>query len=192
MDDYCVYRLKVTLKGIRPPIWRRLAVPGEISLRRLHQTLQTAFGWQDYHLHEFIIDGTVYGLPDREAEMMGFRKVRDDRRVKLKAVVSVRDKFLYRYDLGDNWEHEIQVEDIELGQKQERPVCLGGRRAAPPEDCGGLSGYTDLLDALGDPEHPEHESYVEWLGGVFDPEAFDLAAVNQRLAEIRVAPRSSR
>jgi hypothetical protein len=175
-----VYQLKVTLKGVRPPIWRRLLVPGNVTLARLHRILQVAMGWEDYHLYRFEVGGASFGEPDPEFD----DDMRSARRVHLKEVApAAGSRLLYEYDFGDGWEHRIVVEKILPPQRGVHlPVCLAGKRACPPEDCGGVWGYADLLAALADPAHPEHEAMLRWVGGPFDPEAFDLEAVNEALA----------
>jgi hypothetical protein len=173
-----VYQLKVTLKYLKPPIWRRVQVLSDTTLFRLHQILQTVMGWTNSHLHQFIIRGAYYSLPDPE-----FGTAQDERRVRLGEVVSApKRRFTYEYDFGDSWLHEILVEKIaspEPGVKY--PVCLAGQRSCPPEDCGGVWGYREFLKAIQDPAHPEHESMLEWIGGSFDPEAFDVDAINRQL-----------
>jgi hypothetical protein len=178
-----VYQLKVTLKGTKPPIWRRIQVTGDTSLLKLHQILQIAMGWYDSHLHQFIVWGTYYGIPDPDFPY----EIKSETRAKLSQVVAQeKDKFTYEYDFGDSWEHEIVVEKIlqpETGTHY--PVCLAGKRACPPEDCGGVWGYADLLEAIRDPEHPEHDEWCEWVGDEFDPNEFDLEEVNHELKMLR-------
>ena len=171
-----IYQLKITLRGIKPPIWRRIAVAGDIKLDKLHKVLQLSMGWYDYHLHEFRIHGICYAVPHAEANPND----RNERRVPLNTVIhNVGERFDYTYDFGDSWEHSILVEKIEPPQPDIRyPVCLGGKRACPPEDCGS---YENFLAALNDPNHEEHEEFVEWIGGSFDPEEFDIEKVNKSL-----------
>ena len=178
-----VYQLKVTLKGIRPAIWRRVQVPGTIRLGDLHQVIQTVFGWTDSHLHQFFIDRTSYGQPEDFDQ-----DVRDEAEVTVFEAVGAHVKrFSYIYDFGDAWGHEIVVEKIISGNSGSGPpLCLSGRRHRPPEDCGGPPGDAEFLRAIRDPRHPEHETMLEWVGGAFDPEAFDIAAVNRALAGLRV------
>lgn len=181
-----IYRLKVSIKNIRPPVWRRIEVPADVTLAGLHDVLQTAFGWTDSHLHQFDVGGALVGRHDPDDRDWG-PPVRDERRVRLRDVVGARVKrFLYEYDFGDGWEHEVTVEGIlpaEPGVSY--PRCTAGRRACPPEDCGGPWGYAELLAAVGDPDHPEHREMREWLDEGFDPDAFDLDAVNASLAPWR-------
>jgi hypothetical protein len=173
-----IYQLKITLKDIRPPIWRRVQVK-DCTLARLHDVIQTCLGWEGYHLHAFEIGGEQYGEPDPD----GMMEYRDERRVKLGQVVAAGvKKFTYTYDFGDNWEHVIQVEKTLAGEPGVRyPRCVAGKRAGPPEDCGGPWGYGDFLEAVQNSDHPEHEEMLEWVGGEFDPEAFDAEAVNEEL-----------
>jgi hypothetical protein len=179
-----MYQMKITLKGIRPPIWRRVRVPGTIRLADLHHVIQTVFGWTDTHLHQFGIGGTSYGQPDDFDQV-----VADENAVTLAQVAGSRTKhFEYVYDFGDNWEHEVVVEKIIGGDSgSERPLCMGGKRHRPPEDCGGRWGYQRFLETIRDPGHPEHRMMLESVGGSFDPEAFDLAAVNRDLGALSLA-----
>lgn len=178
-----VYELKVTLRGSKPPIWRRIQVRSDTTLPRLHHILQAAMGWSDYHLHLFNIEGDDYSEPDPEYgdDMLNERSVR------LGAFVQGPGfKFIYEYDFCDSWRHDVLVEKILLPEAAAQyPVCLAGKRACPPEDCGGIGGYAYFLDAIRDPQHEEHDELLEWIGGSFDPEAFDLDEVNLRLSSIR-------
>jgi hypothetical protein len=182
-DSGAIYQIKVTLKGSSPPIWRRLEVSDQTTLAKLHIILQKAMGWDDSHLHQFIVGKTYYGEPSDE---MGF-KTYDERRFKLAQLpLREKSKFLYEYDFGDSWEHEILIEKILPADGEKKlPVCLKGKGACPPEDIGGIWGYYEFLEAIGDPEHPEHEDMKEWFEGDFDPAAFDLEKVNSYLAKIR-------
>jgi len=173
-----VHQLKVTLEGTKPPVWRRVVVPSDITFARLHDVLQAAFGWWNSHLHEFEIDGVRYGSDDGEG--WGDRPL-DERRHRLGDVAGEGATFGYVYDFGDNWQHRMVVERVVPAERGARyPACTAGRRACPPEDCGGVWGYADFVDAIRDPEHSEHESMLEWVGGTFDPEAFDTAEFADR------------
>ncbi len=174
-----IYQIKVTLKNSKPPIWRRLLVPSNITLARLHDIIQVAMGWQDYHLHQFTIGGVYYGEPEPD---MDWVEVRDERRFHLNQL-SPGAKFVYEYDFGDGWEHVVLIEKALPPDPERRyPVCIKGRRACPPEDVGGIWGYEEFLKAIQDPKHEEHEEYLEWVGGEFDPERFDLEEVNAALS----------
>jgi hypothetical protein len=174
-----VYQIKVTLKHSKPPIWRRIQVQGDTKLSKLHLILQTAMGWWNAHLHQFIIGNTYYGEPHPD---YGF-EMRDERKVKLNQIAPrEKSKFIYEYDFGDSWEHELLVEKILPPEEGVfYPRCIKGKRACPPEDIGGVWGYDDFLETIKDPNHPEHEDMLEWIGGEFDPEEFDLDEVNEAL-----------
>ncbi|WP_281900658.1 plasmid pRiA4b ORF-3 family protein [Phytohabitans aurantiacus] len=180
-----IYQIKVTLSGARPPIWRRLEVPGDISLPVLHDVLQIAFDWDDSHMHVFDTPYGQFGTPDVE---LGHQA---ESRVTLEQVApGAGSEITYTYDFGDNWEHEILVE--KLGEPKRGavyPRCTGGRRAAPPDDCGGVWGYEGLMEALADPTHDDHETAMEWMGfddpADFDPARFDAAKVTSALTEQR-------
>jgi Plasmid pRiA4b ORF-3-like protein len=176
------YQLKVTLKDIKPPIWRRLLV-SDCSLTRLHEVLQVAMGWENYHLYSFEVGGTSYTDPRGAADL----DMEDAGRAKLSEVLlKEKAKLRYTYDFGDNWEHEVVVEKIlPPGEGPKNPGCLDGKRACPPEDVGGPWGYQDFLEAISDPGHEQHEELMEWSGGDFDPEAFDLQAVNKGLRRLK-------
>jgi len=172
-----VYELKLSLACTALPVWRIVHVPSAFTLHKLHTVIQAAMGWEDYHLYRFAIDDTEYGEPD-PYEMLS---TRDSRRVWLGGEVKPGDTFTYEYDFGDSWSHEVRLVAIEPRERGTKyPQCIGGERACPPEDCGGTHGYFELLEALHDPAHPEHESYCVWVGGAFDPEAFDLRQANVR------------
>lgn len=177
-----VHKIKIILRDSRPPIWRRLEVPSDITLRELHDVIQAAFGWEDYHMWAFETGRDRYGIADRD---LGIRSAAS-RRLSQVAPHS-GDRLRYTYDFGDNWEHDILVEDVTAPKAGTAyPRCLTGRRACPPEDCGGIWGYDYLIEILADPGHEEHEDRLEWLGlgsaGQFDPAAFDAAEVNSALS----------
>jgi hypothetical protein len=184
-----LYLLRVQLAEIEPPIWRRVAVPGRRTLHDLHGILQAAMPWQDYHLYQFEIGATRYEDPnpdDRDPSIPDPRAFTLDQ---LKLVQG--SQFQYTYDFGDDWLHNITVEGVvPLPRDFLIPVCLGGARACPPEDCGGVGGYEELIAALRRPQSAAAREYREWLGGVYDPEELDLAAINVRLGHR--APRGSR
>jgi hypothetical protein len=174
-----VYQLKITLKDCKPPIWRRVEVADNITLAQLHAIIQVAMGWTDSHLHMFSLGRTSYGVPDPNYD----EDVLDEQRYKLKQLLSEpKQKLSYEYDFGDSWTHEVLLEQVlppEPGATY--PRCTAGKRACPPEDCGGAWRYADFVQIIADPEHPEHEELLEWVGGEFDPEQFDLAEANAAL-----------
>jgi hypothetical protein len=175
-------QLRISLMELTPTIWRRLLVPGQIKLSKLHAIFQAAMGWGDYHLHYFEIAGQRYGLPDPDWEIEDI----DEDTVVFSDLVEGRTRFFYEYDFGDSWRHEVVVESIEpVPLILKFATCIDGQRACPPEDCGGTHGYRDFLDAISDPDHEEHDDYVGWIGHPFDPDAFDLAATNAALQRVR-------
>ena len=210
-----VFHLRITLNGTKPPIWRRVAVASDITLGQLHEVIQIVMGWTNSHLHQFMLKDTSLKqgpeaiarltAEDRRDEIFtASRGIRvfvpcgpecggldldgEDEDVFTLAVVcpKAKSKLTYQYDFGDGWEHIIEVQKIvEATEGIEYPVCLAGKKACPPEDCGGVWGYYDFLEAVADPKHEQHEDMLEWLGGPFDPEAFDLDEVNRMLAEWR-------
>ena len=176
-----IYQIKVTLDDTHPPIWRRILVPAHTTLLKLHDILQIVMGWEDYHLHMFTIEGSIYGDPtdDEYGDLGTVNEVN----YKLNQVIYQQGQRLsYEYDFGDSWDHTLLVEKILLPQEGIRyPLCLKGKRACPPEDVGGGWGYENFLEAIRNPDHDEHEEYLTWVGEEFDPEAFNLEEVNTRL-----------
>ena len=178
-----IYQLKVTLNGLKPPVWRRVLVPSNISLSKLHLVLQISMGWTNSHLHQFILNGVFYGIKDDD---FGFdMEIEDEEKYKLSQLLkSEKDALVYEYDFGDGWEHKVLLEKIlPFDKSNQSPLCIKGKRACPPEDCGGVWGYQELLETLSNPDDSEYESMLEWLGGDFDPEAIDIEEINKMLAE---------
>ncbi len=175
-----VYILRITIEAVEPPVWRRVQVPGSITLERLHTVIQKAMGWRDAHLHEFEVGGRRYGQPEPDEPDY---KVEPEWKLTLRGAAPTEGaRFRYVYDLGDGWGHEMLVEAIQAPVAPfKHPVCLAGERACPPEDCGGVPGYANLLEVLRDRTHPEHRDMLVWAGRGFNPERFDLAAVNRKL-----------
>jgi Plasmid pRiA4b ORF-3-like protein len=178
-------QLRIELLRIKPHVWRRVIVPETVTLAKLNLILQAAMGWSNSHLHEYEIADKRYGIPDPDWPTS--EPIHDERRVQLKSFIEARvRRFTYLYDFGDHWDHQITVEDL-VPQKDGRRavVCTAGENACPPEDVGGEPGYETFLEAIADPHHEQHEELQDWLGYPFDPNAFDLNAVNQRLARIK-------
>jgi hypothetical protein len=184
-----IYHLKISLEGIEPVIWRRLQVPGTANLGWLHAVIQVAMGWTNSHLHQFVVGKRLYSNPSHD-----LHEFEDDPRVLDENVATIseiacraKSTFVYEYDFGDSWDHRIVVEKIlepdptAAGFAQ----CLDGERACPPEDCGGVWGYADLCEIIMDPKHEEFESMMEWLGGRFEPEAFDRDKTNKHLRKLK-------
>ncbi len=172
-----VVRLKVTLSGTKPPIWRRLLAPASMTLGDLSEAILTAMGWHGGHLHAFEVGGRQYG--DRAT----VDDVADENRLTLGGVCKAGVKrFRYTYDFGDDWEHVVAIEKTEApAPGQAYPACVAGSRNCPPEDCGGVWGYAEFLEILADPAHPERAERLEWIGEDFDPEEFDLSLADKRL-----------
>jgi len=176
-----IYQIKVTLYDSHPPIWRRILLPGNTTLLKLHDILQIVMGWEDYHLHMFTIEGLIFGDPADDE--YGDRITLDEANYKLSQVIyGEGQRFTYKYDFGDGWDHTLLLEKIfSPDDGVHYPLCLKGKRACPPEDVGGVWGYINFLEAVRDPDHDEYEEYLAWVGGEFDPETFDLEEVNARL-----------
>lgn len=183
-------QLKVSLLDIRPPIWRRLLVPATIKLPKLHDVLQLTFGWTNSHLHAFRLEEESYQAvypDDWGADFFGMSKPRDEKKVRLCDLLHAKDDWLiYEYDFGDGWEHEVLVEKLLPGVTDKVVTCLDGARAGPPEDCGSIPGYENLVEAMADPKHPEREELLEWLGEPYDPEAFSLDTLNKQLTRLKI------
>jgi hypothetical protein len=184
-----IYQLKVTLKDIRPLIWRRVQVPSETKLDKLHLVLQDAFGWNNSHLHQYRVGERLIGI--KEDDDVFLEELEDEKRIKLSQIAVEKSRFVYEYDFGDDWEHDVLVEKVLAAVDGVRyPICTAGKRACPPDDCGGPGGYGRLLAILANPAHKEHDRMLEWIGGPFDPEAFDLERTNVLMRSARRAPRA--
>lgn len=177
------YQIQISLKGSKPKIWRRILVPSDLLLSDFHKVIQSVVGWTNSHLHQFIHKGSYYTY-----KMEGDDYWEEMNNVDYKDFVisdllkKVTDKMVYEYDFGDGWEHNIVLEEIgAVGQKLKFPVCLAGKMECPPEDCGGVSGYLSMLEILKQPDHEEYDSYITWLGGSFDPGAFNVLEINEML-----------
>jgi hypothetical protein len=175
------YQLKVVLKHTKPPVWRRIQVPGSTTLASLHAVIQVAMGWTNSHLHQFEIKQRSYGEIDDDAP----EALLEAADFTLAEVVDAGDRFDYLYDFGDDWSHAVTVEKV-LPADPQGVRCLAGKRNCPPEDVGGPWGFEEFLKAYGDPAHPEHTKYREWLGDGYEPTAFDLDEVNAELADLLV------
>jgi Plasmid pRiA4b ORF-3-like protein len=182
-----LYQLKITLKWSKPAIWRRVVVRADMKLDRLHNVIQIVMPWTNSHMHQFIGGKAYYGRPDPEFAGMGMSETLNEKRYTLADLApAAKKKFIYEYDFGDGWEHEIVVEKVlprDAGFKH--PICLAGANACPPDDCGGIPGYYNLLETLANPKHPDHEHLKEWIGGEWDAARFDLAATNDDLKRLK-------
>jgi pRiA4b ORF-3-like protein len=184
-----IYHLKVVLLGTKPPIWRQLQVPGDANLGWLHAVLQVAMGWTNSHLHHFLTSEARYADPRYNEDMgLGEEPDRDEAKAALRQIAPDEGaQFGYEYDFGDSWEHGITVAKILPHETDaaQTALCLDGARACPPEDCGGIWGYKELLKILKNPKHPEHKSRKEWLGRPFAAETFDVAKTNRWLRKLK-------
>ncbi len=178
-----IYQLKITLLGTAPKIWRRVLVSADSTLAALHDVLQIAMGWRNCHMHEFRAGGRYYGEPNPEDRFLDMTPTIDERKVRLSQVLkAARAKLTYTYDMGDSWEHSVVLEKkLTRDPTLHYPVCLAGERACPPEDCGGIPGFYDLLEAIRDPENEQHDELLDWLGEEYDPEEFSVESVNRVL-----------
>jgi hypothetical protein len=176
MED--IVKLKVTLSAIRPPVWRRLLMPAEMTLSDLHDAIQTSMGWEDAHLHDFVIAGRHFGDPTTTDDVI------NEGRLTLEEIRRAgHERFLYTYDFGDNWKHLITIEGMVPRVEGRRyPACVGGKRACPPEDSGGPPGYAQLLAARANASHPYHREMAEWFGEDFDPDGFSVTQSDASVA----------
>lgn len=175
--------LRIELGGADPLIWRVVEVPTSITLKVLHDVVQASMGWCDYHLWEMVIDGKTYGLPMEQDFGTVPRKVAD--RVRLRDVLTGgTTRIDNTYDFGDSWEHSLVVSDVRAGEPGiGYPRFIAGERVCPPEDCGGIPGFYEMLEALRDPKHPDHVELAEWLEG-YDPEELDVFPIEVALASL--------
>jgi hypothetical protein len=184
-------RLEITLRYIEPRIWRSFEVPGDITLDCLHDVIQVVMGWTNSHLHSFRKGKHEYLQyhPGNDAwqESYDDTQIHDESEHTLRDLVTARgNTFTYTYDFGDNWTHVVKAVKIDPAAKRLKQArCLEGERACPPEDCGSIPGYCDLIEAWPDPKHPRHAELHEWLE-VFEPELFACAEVNRQLRNVQV------
>ena len=188
LTDDKVLKIKITLLGIEPPIWRRVLVNESITFGQLHDTLQVVMGWTNSHLHEFRVSDERIGQFFEDILMEYDEELLDETEILLKDNLSpkVTDfHFHYLYDFGDSWEHQVRVEQwLPTERGMTYPHCLDGERHCPPEDCGGIWGYEELLTVLNDKRHPERTETLQWLGGRFKPESFDMDKINRQLGKL--------
>ena len=181
------FQLKVTLLYAQPSLWRRILVPAALKLPKVHAVLQTAFGWENRHLHAFRSGDESYEVLTGEMgdEIFEPGDRRDEGKFSLSDLLGKEgDSLIYEYDFGDSWELEVTLEKVQSFEEQALIMCVAGARAAPPEDCGGVPGYEELVEAMAKPRHPRRAEFLEWLGP-FDPEAFPLAAINAKLKRMK-------
>ncbi|MFK7845593.1 MAG: plasmid pRiA4b ORF-3 family protein [Rhodothermales bacterium] len=178
-SEESVFQLKVTLNHSKPPIWRRIELIGKTKLSDFHEILQLTMGWTNSHLHQFDAGGVCYGEPHPD---FGFEVIDEETIALSQLVIKEGDRFIYQYDFGDGWEHELLLEKIlAIDARARYPRCVKGKRRCPPEDIGGVWGYDYFLEAIQDKKHPEHAHYKEWVDDSFDPEEFNIDEVNEML-----------
>lgn len=180
-----IIQLKITLQRTKPPIWRRVLVDKTTTFEKLHHIIQIVMGWTDSHLYEFDIDGYIIADTNQEFDDDFGNKIIDASTVTLENIITnTKEKFNYTYDFGDNWEHQIVVEKfLSCDTKTKYPICIDGKLNCPPEDCGGIHGFYNLLDIIGNKRHPERKEILEWLGD-YDADYFDKDEINQGLATL--------
>lgn len=172
------YQIKIKLKESKPPIYRKILINPETKLPKFHDIIQDVMGWTDSHLHHFIVDGEFYGEPDPDdwTEVINYKNIKI-----YEVLMDEKDKMIYEYDFGDSWIHEIILEKFIELDEEFNVKCIDGKLNCPPEDCGGISGYYNLLEVLSNPEDEEYEYMLEWLEEDFDPEYFNIDEVNEVL-----------
>lgn len=179
-----VIQIKIELKGIKPPIWRRVQILNDITFYDLHTIIQNAMGWDNYHLHQFIIGRKQYIIDsDMDEREFPGAEIWNGEDVLVGEILNhEKQKIDYEYDFGDGWEHRITVEKIiDAEEDKVYPVCIAGKRACPPEDIGGVWGYEHMLEVIKNPAHEDYEEMIEYSGEDFDSEEFDLEFINEML-----------
>lgn len=177
------YQIKIALKESKPSIWRRILVPSNLLFSDLHKIIQTTMGWENSHLHQFKKGRITYSPKMPDGVFWGGMDTFDYTKLRISEVLKKeKDKMIYEYDFGDSWLHDITLEKIEDNEMTKKEVtCLAGKNSCPPEDCGGIWGYYEMLEIIKDPDHEEYEDYIDWLGEEFDPEYFDKIGINTML-----------
>lgn len=178
-----IYQIQIALKGFRPKIWRRLLVPSDLLLPDFHKVIQTSMGWTNSHLHQFVKNQIFYTVRMQDDDFWYEMDNVDYKKMKIFDLLKKeKEKIIYEYDFGDGWIHDIILEKIlPVDNTIKYPTCLTGKMNCPPEDCGGIWGYSEMLEILKQPDHEEYEEYIEWLGGEFDPAYFNKDEVNELL-----------
>ena len=176
--------LRIELRDTDPLIWRQVEVPTSITLKVLHDVVQAAMGWYDQHLWELSLGKQRYGQPIPGDDWGGPPTLKADK-VRLREILKPRKTVLdYTYDFGDSWEHRLTLTDVRPGDPEvEYPRYIAGERAAPPEDCGGIPGFYNALEALADPKHPDHAEIIDWFDG-HNPNAIDELVLKIALSRI--------
>jgi len=178
-----LFQLHISMKWIKPKIWRRVLIPADMKLEDLHRVIQTVMGWTNSHLHQFVKDGQFFRKKMDDDFDWGHMDEIDYKNIRVSDLLSSeKDNMIYEYDFGDGWEHKVLLEKIVPNSEQIiDPVCIAGERNCPPEDCGGPPGYENILEALKHPDDEEYDELLEWLGEEYDPEEFNIEEVNDLL-----------
>jgi len=180
-----VHQLRISLNGSEPEIWRSFKINSDSTFEDLHIVIQVVMGWENYHLYEFKNKDYTIGIEPEEAFFSDEDLIPADTIKIIDVLPRKRSNIIYSYDFGDSWEHKILVEEIFKDEVIISPICISGEMNCPPEDCGGIWGYTDLLEVIKDKKHPDHVGMLEWLGGSFDPKFFNLSDVNKLLSKVK-------
>ncbi|PFA67309.1 hypothetical protein CN378_10705 [Bacillus sp. AFS015802] len=180
------FQVKISLKGAKPPIWRRVLIPNTLSLHQFHHVIQATMGWTHSHLYSFDTGHGEFEFPHEEYEFDANRTYDSSKAILGNVLDEENDKISYTYDFGDNWQHQILLEKISEDQKLNFPVCLKGKRNCPIEDSGGIHHYQHVLEVLLNPyEKDEEVMFFRERFADHDPEEFDLEGTNARLEEIQ-------
>ncbi len=191
MND--IIQLKITLQGTEPPIWRRILVDKKTTFFELHHIIQIAMGWDNYHLYEFKIKDYRIGEPYKDDEGWGDKLIDASKKTLDSVISDTKVKFEYTYDFGDSWQHLIKVEKfLQKAENVKYPICIDGELNCPPEDCGGVWGFYDLMEIIKNNKHPEHNEMLEWLGGHYDAEHFNKELVNKELEPLERQSRTGK
>ncbi len=176
------YELKIELNGVKPSIWRTFVSDSNVLLPDLHKMIQIIMGWTNSHLHQFIKDGVIFSGLGEES----FIRSVNYNKIKLCEVLKTEgDSIIYEYDFGDGWEHKLQLVKIRNDIESKDPECISGERSCPPEDCGGVPGYEEILKALKNPKKKKYKGIIEWVGCDYDPDYLDIPEINERLKKKR-------
>ncbi len=180
-----IIQLKITIQGTKPPVWRQIQVEKSITFSQLHTILLIVMGWDGGHLYEFLVDGIRISEPSSDDEGWG-GGIHDSSKIKLDSLISdSKTKIVYTYDFGDDWEHKIVLEGYHnKDETQYYPVCIDGKQCCPPEDCGGIYAFSELLKTLKNKNHPDYDDTLEWVGEDYDSEKFDIVKVNKNLRQL--------
>lgn len=170
-----ILKLRISLEGTEPLVWREVLVPSYFTLEALHSIVQLVMGWQMSHLYDFEIDGQRYSEPDEFDELPSKSLASS-----ISAALNGETSFRYTYDFGDSWRHLIEVKEVTtIDDGFNYPICIDGENACPPEDCGGIPGFEDLKEKLANKKDPEHKEMLRWVGGYFNPKSFDANRINR-------------